>query len=229
MGEGLVWHEDEIVSRARATADTVAYLEWVGFIRLTPEIRDTLCDAFGVVDDDLQSAQKRVADFDAWFEAIDEGDPVEKVIRRPPAVARRRKWAVEDRPENMKHASRKRPTREIDGVTHLYCSGDGVDLDSAHWAPETWFIPKADHPHRRVAWCDDHRLAYQRARRLNKKALAEIEAVGLQLRLDADSHLIGVACRACGEPFSAGDDVDGRTTLRHITCAAADAEMGSAR
>ena len=119
--------------------------------------------------------------------------------------------------------TRKRPPtnqrRQQQGPTglELWCSGSEEEPEG-HFAPEDHFLVRSDRPHLRVSKCDEHRHAYQAARVVKVAAREAIGEIGIQIRLDPESNLIGLACKECGQPLKAGETIEGDAQVRHELC-----------
>lgn len=148
--------------------------------------------------------------------------PTPAAPARPDPQPRTRRTEPADRPAGRAPTNR-RPTRSNpNGTTDLWCTGGDHPDDEAHWAPEHQFLIRADRPHLRVSKCDRHRLSYLKARRVTIAARQALGEAGLRIRLDDDSNLVGLECKDCGQPFIAGDRIEGDAVLRHETCPTAE-------
>lgn len=106
----------------------------------------------------------------------------------------------------------RRERRELDGVDHLLCAG------CDRWIPEGEFLERSDRPGVRVSRCCDCRRRYQRARRVSTKVLDDMAQVGVAIRVDDESNLVGLACAGCGRPLKPGDELRVHGTPLHSTC-----------
>lgn len=122
------------------------------------------------------------------------------------------------RPTNLRTAPTPRKRREDPdgGEDQLWCTGS-VDI-AGHWATESAFSVRADKPHLRRSKCDEHMRAYQRTKHVSARALDAFSEAGFKLVLDANSNLVGIGCKECGEPFAPGDQIEAEASLRHVLC-----------
>lgn len=88
---------------------------------------------------------------------------------------------------------------------------------------EKWFPADEEHfgfkeknPPRLRSWCRPCWNDYQRERYLSRAQEELLEAAGVTFVLDQDQPAL--ACAKCGGPLRAGDEVEGHTTLSHLSC-----------
>lgn len=183
-----------------------------------PETLKRIEQAIGVTKSDLLQAIARGTE--SRYQ-ITLPQPAPQPAARP-APQRRRQLVAAPPPIGKRAPTRQREHRTINGVDHLYCSGykdsRTGQVHEPHWAPIDEFLVRADRPHLRVATCHAARKLYQRSQRVSVKALAELATIGLVVELDGQSNLIGVICKACGEPFRAGQTIEGEAAMRHTHC-----------
>lgn len=204
-------------------SDVVVALLYHGVIKNNRETTGLITKLTGLTYEDMNEAKKRMAKrVYRPFDVHATHQPRQGVLgeRRPgggsgpPPPANRETVA---RPPGMRAPIRERKTRVTTlGVPELWCTGH--DGHPAHWAPEEDFMRRADRPHLRHTHCDEGRRSYQRSRRVSLRALDELHSVGVALHLDDDSNLVGIVCKACGQPFQPGDDIEGDAVMRHTLC-----------
>lgn len=205
-------------------ADVIATL--VRYELLGPRDIDRALDLCGLDRDQLKAgiARRRGAGWDSLRlgrENTRGTYPSPEPTRRRSTGRRQTTPRAQPRKRPPTNQRKQRPSPDGNGI-ELWCTGDG-DGKEAHWAPEQDFIVRSDRPHLRVSKCDHHRKTYQRAHRSVAMAAREaISEAGLRLVLDDDSNLIGIECKACGQPFVPGDEVHGVATLEHAHCAGGD-------
>lgn len=199
---------------AAAAADAIMTLIYYEVIVNTRPSIDRITRLTGITRADLEAARLRLGKVSYKPINVHHPDYI-PTVRRPsskPAESRQTK----PRPPGMKPPPRQRDWRDTGDGIELWCTGH--TSHPAHWAREEDFIPRADRPHLRHTYCDEGRKSYQRSKRVSTRALEEISSAGFTLTLDADSNLVGVACKECGLPFTAGDHVEGAAVMRHIEC-----------
>lgn len=200
-----------------AAADAVMTLIYYEMIINTRTNIDRITRLTGITRGELESARLRLAKVS--YQPIDvhaaEYEPTAAVRSSSGSPATTRQTAP--RPSGMKQAIRERKKRPSEsGGFELYCNGHAGH--EAHWAPAEDFLPRADRPHLRHVYCDVGRKSYLQARRVTAKVLDQLSSAGFQLKLDPESNLVGIACKECGRPFSAGDHIEGAAVMRHVDC-----------
>lgn len=200
---------------SETASDAVMSLIYHGIIRNNRETLAKIEKLTGIGRADLEASKRRLAK--TVYRPIDvhQAERSGGLPPQPRRVTPSRETAP--RPAGMRKGPVERDRRQnAQGGTELFCSGH--DGHAAHWAPEEEFLPRADRPHLRHVYCDEGRKSYLRARRVTTKVLDELSSAGFGLTLDEDSNLLGIVCKECGQPFAAGDDIEGDAVMRHALC-----------